>query len=90
MIYETIEDLVKEFKKSHKQGADGILLRRNEKVFRKMSFEELNERLKPYGLKCLIDDLNCCSFTHDHYICKIDYVPPFPISSNDHRLPTTK
>ena len=80
MKYETITDLVKEVKKCLNNGSSGVLFAKKEPIFRKISFEELNEKLKPYGLKCLIDELNCCSSTHDHYICKIDYIPPYPIS----------
>ena len=69
---------------------DGVLLAKNEPVFRKMSHKELNEKLKPYGLKCIIDDLNCCAYTHNREICKIDNVPFYPVSPDGHRLPTTK
>lgn len=84
MKIETIEDLIKRFK--NHQPTNACLFAKNEKIFQKMSFEELNKALKPFGLKCLIDECDCCSSTHDHLICKIDYIPPYPISLDDPRL----
>ena len=87
MQIKTIEELVNCFRNSQKTlGVNGSLFPKNEKVFKKMSFEELNEALKNYGLKCLIHETNCCAETHDHLICEINYIPPFPISFNDPRL----
>ena len=87
MQIETIKQLVNDFRHNQKTyNATETLYAKNEKVFRKMSFEELNKALKPYGLKCLIDECDCCSSTHDHLICEIDNVPIYPISLNDPRL----
>lgn len=87
MYIETIEELVKDFRRTQKRvEAHCKLYPKNEKVFKKMSFEQLNKELKKYNLKCLIDEVDCCSSTHDHLICEINFIPPYAISFDDPRL----